>query len=42
MAAKTFPTVAVQFYTFIYNNKCLMSRICWYLSMFIMNYVSID
>ena len=41
MAATTFPTVAFQFHTFVYNNKCLISRIWWYLSMF-MNYSSID
>ena len=41
MAATTFPTVAVQFYTFVYNNKWLISRIWWYVSMFI-NYISID
>ena len=27
MAATTFLTVAVQFHTFVYNNKCLISRI---------------
>ena len=40
MAATTFPAVAVQFHTFVYHNKCLISRIWWYLSMF-MNYISI-
>ena len=30
MAATTFPTVAVPFHTFVYNNKCLISRIWWY------------
>ena len=41
MAATTFPMVAVQFHTFVYDYKCLISRILWYLSMF-MNYISID
>ena len=41
MAATTFPTVAVKFHKFVYNDKYLISRIWWYLSMF-MNYISID
>ena len=41
MAATTFSTVAVQFHTFVYNNKCSISRIWWYLSMF-MKYISIE
>ena len=41
MATTAVPTVAVQFHIFVYNNKCLISRIWWYKSMF-MNYISID
>ena len=41
MAATTFPMVSVQFHTIVNNNKCLISKIWWYLSMF-MNYISID
>ena len=41
MAATTFPMVAVQFHTYVYNNKWLIGTIWWYLCMF-MNYISTD
>ena len=40
-AATTFPRVAVQFHTFVYNNKCFICRLWWYLSMS-MNYISTE